>query len=117
MKDLVINIKADKITSRGFIFSIVFILLTIFFILLNYKSLPPFIPVFNQLPWGTQRLTQTSGIFIPVTLFSFIFLFNLVLSSTVYSKNPLVARMVAAITLIIAVINFLFTIRTIILFL
>lgn len=115
MKELAHNIRSDKITSRGFILSIFFIILTSVFILLSYKNLPPFIPVFNQLPWGTQRLTQTTGIFIPVIIFIFIFLFNLILSSLVYSKNPLVARMIAAITLIIAVINLLFTVRIILL--
>jgi hypothetical protein len=115
MKELVTNIRADKIVLRGLIISAIFMVLTLFFILINFKNLPPFLPIFNQLPWGTQRLTQTYGIFIPTVIFIFVFIFNLALSSLVYSKNPLVARMIVAINLIIAVINFLFTIRTIIL--
>lgn len=117
MRGFISNIKADKITWRGFILSIFFILLTLLFILANYTKLPPFIPVFNQLPWGTQRLTQTSGIFIPIAVFSFVFILNLIISSFVYPKNPLIARMIASTTLMVAVINFLFTIRTILLFL
>lgn len=113
MRGLTTNILSDKITSRAFLISILLIALTIFFVLINYKNLPPFLPVFNQLPWGTARLTQTAGIFIPVSVFSIIFIFNLILSAFVYLRNPLVARMIAAITLIIAVINFLFTVRTI----
>lgn len=116
MRGFITNIKADKITWRGFILSIFFILLTLAFILLNYNKLPPFIPIFNQLPWGTQRLSQTSGIFIPIVVFSFVFIINLIISSLVYSKNPLIARMVASTTLMVAVINFLFTIRIILLF-
>lgn len=115
MKDLVTNIRSDKIVLRGFILSSFFIALTLAYILVNYRNLPPFVPVFNQLPWGTQRLTQTSGIFIPIIIFFLIFFINLIISSIVYSKNPLISRVVAATTLMISVINFLSTIRIILL--
>lgn len=117
MKNFINNIKADKWTFRGFNTSLVLTFITIIYILINYKSLPPFIPIFNQLPWGTQRLTETPGIFIPIAVFSVIFIMNLIFSSVVYSKNPLIARIVAATTLLIAIMNFLFIIRTILIIL
>nr|MBI5455649.1 hypothetical protein [Candidatus Levybacteria bacterium] len=113
MKSFINNIKADRWTFRGFNISLILTFLTIIFILFNYKNLPPLIPIFNQLPWGTQRLTQTSGIFIPVAVFGIIFLINIIFSSFVYLKNPLIARIVSAITFIIAILNFLFIARTI----
>lgn len=114
MKDLINNIRADKLTFRGFLVSFLLILITAVYILVNYTKLPPFLPVFNQLPWGNDRLTSTPGIFIPVAVFAFIFIFNVIFSSIVYSKNPLIARVLAAVTLLIAIINFLFIIRTLI---
>jgi len=113
MKKFVSNIRTDKLTFRGFIISFFLIFLAVIYILINYNNLPPFIPIFNQLPWGEQRLTQTAGIFIPVIVFAVIFIFNIIYTSVVYEKNPLIARMIAATTLILSVINFLFIVRTI----
>lgn len=113
MKKFISNIRADRWTFRGFMVSIGLTLLTVAFIIINYNNLPPFIPVFNQLPWGAQRLTESWGIFIPLIVFSFIFIFNIVFTSVIYSKNPLIARMVSATTLLIAIMNFLFITRTI----
>jgi hypothetical protein len=113
MKKLIINIKADKLALRGFIISILLTLLTILYIAINYQNLPPLIPVFNQLPWGNSRLVPLNGIFIPVVIFTVIFIFNVLFTSIVYSKNPLIARIVAAVTLILAMMNLLFIVRTI----
>lgn len=113
MKKFLNNIKADKLTFRGFIISFLLIIATAVYILINYRNLPPLIPVFNQLPWGYQRLTQTWGIFIPVAVLILFFIFNIIFTSIVYSKNPLIARIVAATTLLLVVMNFIFIVRTI----
>jgi hypothetical protein len=113
MKNLINNIKSDRITLRGFLLSFLLNIITIIYILLNYKALPPFLPIFNQLPWGDQRFTQTPGIFITVVIFSLIFVINLVISSLVYAKNPLIARILAATTFLIAIMNLIFIVRTI----
>lgn len=112
MKSFLSNIKADRWTYRGFNTSIALTFLTVIFIFINYHNFPPFIPIFNQLPWGMQRLTATPGIFIPFIVFGIVLILNLIFTSIVYSKNPLIARIIAATTFIIAVINFLFIIRT-----
>jgi hypothetical protein len=113
MKKFIKNIKADRWTFRGFNISLFLTFLTTLFIIINYTNLPPFVPIFNQLPWGTPRLTGTPGIFIPIIVFIVIFVVNLIFTSIVYPKNPLLARIVAATTLLIAILNFLFIIRTI----
>ena len=114
MRNLINNITADRLAFRGFVISILLTLSTVLYIVINYTNLPPLIPVFNQLPWGNNRLTPTVGIFIPIILFIVIFVFNVLFTSIVYSKNPLIARLVAAVTLILAMMNFLFIIRTVI---
>jgi hypothetical protein len=113
MKNFINNISSDKLTIRGFFISLLLVLLTLAYIVLSYPKLPPFIPIFNQLPWGNERLASTPGIFIPIIIFSFVFMFNLAFTSIIYNKNPLIARMVAAVTLILALMNFLFIIKTI----
>jgi hypothetical protein len=113
MKNFINNITADKLAFRGFFISFLLTLFTVIYILINYSKLPPFIPIFNQLPWGNERLTAPLGIFIPPIIFGFIFIFNIIFTSLVYNKSPLIARMVAAVTLILAFMNFLFIIRTI----
>ena len=113
MKNFIKNITSDKLALRGFFISLILMLLTILYILVNYSNLPPFVPIFNQLPWGNDRLTMPLGIFIPTLLLAFIFIFNLIFTSLIYNKNPLIARMVAAVTLILSFMNFLFIIRTI----
>ena len=114
MKNLISNITADKLAFRGFVISIFLALLTVLYILFYYAKLPPLLPIFNQLPWGNNRLVTTLGIFIPLAVFTVIFIFNVLFASLVYSKNPLIARIVSAVTLILALMNFLFIIRTVI---
>jgi hypothetical protein len=113
MKNFIRNITSDKLALRGFLISFLLMLLTIFYILINYSNFPPFIPIFNQLPWGNDRLTTPLGIFIPIIILTFIFLFNIIFTSLVYNKSPLIARIVAAVTLILAFMNFLYVVRTI----
>jgi hypothetical protein len=113
MKSSFNSFRMDKIAFRGFIASFILTVITTIYILINYAHLPPFVPIFNQLPWGNQRLTQTPGIFISMVIFAIIFIFNLGFTFIVYSKNPLIARMLAATTLLVAIMNFLFIARTI----
>lgn len=113
MKTLINRLKSDKILLRGFLISFLLTLITVIYIAINYSSLPPFIPIFNQLPWGDQRFTQTPGIFIPTIIFLLIFCLNFIIATAVYLKNPLIARVVAATTLLASVMHFIFIIRTI----
>lgn len=114
MKNLINNLQADKLTFRGFIISFLLTFFTCLYIVINYANLPPLIPIFNQLPWGDNRLTPTIGIFIPIVTFITIFILNILFTSIIYSKNPLIARFIAAVTLILAMMNLLFIIRTVI---
>jgi len=117
MKDFLSNIRKDRIILNEFVVSFIISAVTIIFVLINYKSLPPFIPIFNQLPWGNERLIETPGIFVPIVLYFIVFIFNLIFSSILYrGNNPLLGRIIAAITLLIAVMNLIFIVRAILLF-
>lgn len=115
MKEFFKDIRRDKIGRFGFLSACILSLLTFFYILLTYKNLPPFIPIFNQLPWGEQRLGITLTIFIPILIDLLIILFNLFISALIYQKMPLVSRMLAITTFIVTILTFLFVVKTVVL--
>lgn len=117
MKEFFSDIKSDKTTNIGFSITIILIATIFIFILFYYRSLPPFVPVFNQLPWGEKRLGITLTIFIPIIVALLIFIVNLITSALIYRKIPLVSRLLAGTSLLITILTSLFVIRTIILIL
>ncbi len=113
MKEFFKNIKGDKTIVSAFLIDIFFILVAIVYILFSYRNLPPFVPVFNQLPWGEQRLGNTFTIFIPVLVSLCILIINLFASNSIYKNIPLISRMLAAISLLTGILTFLFIVKTI----
>lgn len=116
MKNFIREIRKDRITFNIFLFSFLIGIIHLFFILINYKNIPPFIPIFNQLPWGNERLIQTNGIFIPIFLFLCVYIFNFCFVLFLYKKNnPLLGRIIASITLLLSMLSFIFILETILL--
>ncbi len=113
MKEYFKYLKQDKLLKRLFLVSFILIVLTVLYVLLNYRDLPPLLPVFNQLPWGEKRLSSTPGIFIPLVVELGIFVFNIFASALSYPKSPLIARMFAVTSFLISLLTLLFIIRTI----
>src|SRR6266513_1206634 len=103
----------DKITKWGLILSFVFSLFGIAYILVVYFSLPPLLPLFNQMPWGEKRLGIKFAIFLPVIV-SLVFLsLNFLIMGRIYEKVPLLSRILSITTLLISILAFIFVIRTI----
>lgn len=115
MKKYFKYIKEDRLIFRLFSASFMFIALTLVFSLINFPNLPPLIPIFNQLPWGADRLSETSGIFIPIIIVFIISVLNISLSGYIHSKSPLLSRIFAVTSFLITLLNFLFITRTILL--
>ncbi len=114
MKEFFKDVIEDKTTNWGFLMSLVVIIIAFIFTAFFYNHLPPFIPIFNQLPWGEERLGITLTIFIPIFISVLFFVINLITSSLIYKSIPLVSRLLAGTTLLISLLTFLFIIRTII---
>lgn len=117
MKVFFENIKSDKILFWGFSAAFILIAINLIFILLSYSNLPPFIPIFNQMPWGEKRLGVKWQIFLPLFITFIIFLTNLFLSSFLYKKMPLISRILSFTSLLICFFALLFSARTILLIL
>lgn len=113
MKELFKDIAVDKTITSAFLINIFSIIATVVYILFSYRKLPPFIPIFNQLPWGEQRLGNQITIFIPVLVALLILAINILTSASIYKKIPLISRMLAAISVLVGILTFLFSIKTI----
>lgn len=112
MKDLFRYIKSDKIVKWCIILGGILLLSEATYILFFYFSLPPFLPIFNQLPWGEERLGRKIEIFLPSIITISFFVFNLFLLNQLYEKMPLVSRILGITTLLIVIISFIFTLQT-----
>lgn len=115
MKKYFDYVRRDRLIFRLFSTSFILLLITAIFTLITYSKLPPLLPIFNQLPWGPDRLSSTLGIFIPSFLVLIISLINFVLCGFSYSNSPLLSRIFAFTTFLISLLNFLFITRTILL--
>jgi hypothetical protein len=113
MKEFFKDILGDKTIMLAFLMNIFFIIAAIGYVLISYGRLPPLIPIFNQMPWGEQRLGATFTIFIPVLIAILILIINMFTSASIYKQIPLISRMFAAVSLLIGILTFLFAIRTI----
>lgn len=107
------NLNEDKVLKGGIYLDLFFVFASFFYIFINLKNLPPVIPLFNQLPWGDQRIIETMWIFMLPSLSLIILLGNSTFSEIFYKKNPLVARLFIAGSLLFSILVLLFIIRTI----
>lgn len=113
MKKYFKNLRKDRLVLRLFILSFIFLVITFIYVLFNYSKLPPLLPIFNQMPWGQERLSITPGIFIPPVIALGIFILNVLLAAFSYEKSPLLARLFAVTTFLTGLLTMLFVVRTI----
>lgn len=107
------DLREDKFLYRMSILNSLVISISLLYVILYFRLLPPFIPIFNQMPWGEQRIAQTVWIFMMPLLAFLILAVNLIMSAAFYKKNPLISRLFSATSFLVSVLSFLFVIRTI----
>ena len=112
MKEYINIIKSDKILRLSLLISLILILTNIVYILLVYRSLPRYIPLYNQLPWGEDRLGTTSQIFLPPMISAIILIFNSIVIVQIYKKIPLISRIMSITTLLVCMLALIFIFRT-----
>lgn len=108
-------LRSDKILFYGHLLSFLFFIATIGMILVFYRQLPLFVPLYNQLPWGEARLGGKNEFFILPAIVGGVLFINLFFALFLYPKIPLLSRMFAIASLLNAFFGFLFVIRTILL--
>ena len=115
MNELFKHIKADKIIKWGMVAAASLLILETAYILIVYTFLPPFLPLFNQMPWGESRLGDKIEIFLPVIITVAFFGVNILLLARLYTRMPLASRILSITTLLITVLSCIFVTRTLLL--
>lgn len=112
MKELFRYIKSDKIVKLSIALAGILLFSEVIYTIFFYSSLPPYVPLFNQLPWGEDRLGLRIEIFLPILATLVFLLLNLFLIRYFYEKMPLISRIIGITTLLINVLSFIFTFQT-----
>jgi len=112
MKEFFKYAKSDKIIKWSMITSFILILTQLIYIAFFYFRLPPFLPLFNQLPWGEERLGAKIEIFLPTVIVLSFLLFNFFLLNQLYEKMPLVSRILGITSLLISALSLIFVSQT-----
>ncbi|MBA3723399.1 MAG: hypothetical protein H0W89_00700 [Candidatus Levybacteria bacterium] len=106
------QLRADKIIRLGMTISLALILLHAVYLAFFYLSLPPVLPLYNQMPWGESRLGSRLEILIPLATTIIFFFINYILLAKLYSTMPLVSRMISVTTLLLSLVSIIFIVRT-----
>lgn len=105
-------VKADKIIRWGMTFSFLLLIFQVILIALFYLKLPPVVPLFNQLPWGIDRLGTNYEILLPLVITLLFFFFNYFLLRKLYISMPLISRIIGITTFLAALLSLIFIVRT-----
>jgi hypothetical protein len=111
MKKFFKYIKADRLLFWSFVISIILLLVSMILIGIFFSHLPPFLPLFNSLPWGYMRVGPKIAFFLPVLIAWLLVLINSILCSILYEKVVLLARFIGGTTIAICGIVFIFTVQ------
>ena len=113
MKEAFNLVKSDKIIRWSMTLSFALLIVHAGYLAFFYFSLPPVVPLFNQLTWGAARLGAKFEIMLPFMITAIFFIFNYFLLAKLYKTMPLVSRILSITTLLASVLTLIFIIRTI----
>lgn len=111
MNVLIKPILQDKITFWGFLISILLIIISIGYSGIFLNALPPYLPLYNKMPWGYGRLGTRFEIFVPIIIVSVFTLGNIFSSAYIYAKIPLLSRLICLVSLFVALLSCIFIIK------
>lgn len=106
-KKELISLKEDSFVWFSFLISLSLIFLIFLLIFLNWRRLPPEVPLFFSRPWGEKQLTSSFNLWLMPLLSFTVLAFNLFLAVSFFQKEVLIRRILASATLMVALICFL----------
>lgn len=115
MKEKFKKIAGDSLIRFSTIAALFFIFVEAILILLSFNKLPPYIPFFNSMPWGRERLATPGTMIYLFISFIAVFIVNNFFSAIFYNTYPLVARVLAIASLLFVFLGFLASLQIIIL--
>ena len=107
------GIFSDKFTFTSFFICLVLLIIQCGTIALYWKKLPPEIPIFYSMPWGSQMLGRTAFIWLIPFLNLILTLFNLSLAITILKGNKFLSTVLVSTCLLIGFIAFYSVIKTV----
>jgi hypothetical protein len=113
MKGQFRKINSDKIIRMSTYISFGLLSLQLIYILVYYFYLPPYLPLYNQMPWGEERIGHKIEIFLPIIITVSFFALNIFISLQLYEKMPLVSRVLCITSLLISILTFIFVVQTV----
>lgn len=113
MKESYKHLMRDRVLSISFVGSLLFLVVSLVYVAISYAHLPPFIPIYNKMPWGYTRLGRTYEIFIPMGLTLIFFVMDIIFSAKMYERSPLLARLVSVVSFFLCLFSCIFIIKII----
>ena len=113
MKKFFKSLQKDSVINWSFWATISIVAISLISIGIAYTNLPPFIPLYNQRPWGYARLGKTYELFIPPLVIFCLLLLNSFLGLRLTEKSPLLARFLFITILCLALFTCIFIERLI----
>ncbi len=113
MNERIKKLTADKVVSRAIWVSLAAFIVTVIYLAFSYFKLPPFVPLFNQAPWGDARLAAKLFLLLPLLLTCGVYIINILVSSIIYEKIPLLSRMLIITMFLISILVLVYYFRTI----
>lgn len=104
---------SDKLNAISFWSSLFFFALSLIIVLINFTRFPPFLPLYNKLPWGYARLGHSYEIAIPIGIPIVFTILNIILSQYIYEKSPLLVRFIFLIILLSSLFTCIFVLKLI----
>ena len=92
MRGLFKALQKDSVLNWSFWATVSIVAITVGSIGISYINLPPFIPLYNQLPWGYARLGKTYELFIPPLVVLVLLFLNTFVGLRLTERYPLLAR-------------------------
>jgi hypothetical protein len=112
MNEVYKQLRADKIIRLSMVIALIFLFLHTIYLAIFYFSLPPVMPLFNQMPWGEARLGTKLEILIPLAITVLFAICNYIFLARLYATMPLVSRIISITTLLATLLSFIFIVRT-----
>lgn len=97
----------DASIKYSLIICIFFIGIQIILLGVSYTSFPPFVPFFNSLPWGTDRLALSQFVFLVPVASCIVFAVNMYIANRVYKKHTLISRILAVNSFLVSFLGLL----------
>jgi hypothetical protein len=95
MKKFQFFLKSDSVVRYSFFIGICIVGLGFLLVFINFKRLPPALPLFYSRPWGDPQLGSPIELFILPSGMFFVFVLNTFVSLLIYEKDLLLARVVS----------------------